>query len=71
MLNAANEVAVEAFLARRLDFSGIAALNGAVLEAHLANHGGQRVDALDQVVAADAWARGAASEWLAKREQGA
>jgi len=71
VLNAANEVAVEAFLARRLDFSGIAALNGAVLEAHLANHGGQRVDALDQVVAADAWARGAASEWLAKREQGA
>ena len=71
VLNAANEVAVEAFLARRLDFSGIAALNGAVLEAHLSNHSGQRVDALDQVVVADAWARGAASEWLAKREQGA
>ena len=71
VLNAANEVAVEAFLARQLDFSGIAALNGAVLEAHISNHGGQRVDALDQVVAADAWARVAASEWLAKREQGA
>jgi len=71
VLNAANEVAVEAFLARRLDFSGIAALNGAVLEAHLSNHSGQRVDALDQVVVADAWARGAASEWLSKREQGA
>ena len=27
--------------------------------------------ALDQVVAADAWARGAARGWLAKREQGA
>ena len=71
VLNAANEVAVEAFLARRLDFSGIAALNGAVLEAHLSNHSGQQVDALDQVVVADAWARGAASEWLSKREQGA
>jgi len=71
VLNAANEVAVEAFLARRLDFPGIAALNGAVLEAHLSDHGGQRVDALDEVVAADAWARGAASEWLAKRERGA
>lgn len=68
VLNAANEVAVEAFLARRTAFPEIAALNAAVLEAHLAEHAGQRVDALDEVIAADAWARGAASEWLAKRE---
>ena len=66
VLNAANEVAVEAFLGRRIAFPDIARLNGEVLEAHLADHAGQRVEALDEVVAADAWARGAASEWLAK-----
>ena len=66
VLNAANEVAVEAFLGRRIAFPDIARLNGDVLEAHLADHAGQRVEALDEVVAADAWARGAASEWLAK-----
>lgn len=68
VLNAANEVAVEAFLARRIGFPDIAALNASVLEAHLAEHAGLRVDELDAVVAADAWARGAASEWLAKRD---
>ena len=71
VLNAANEVAVDAFLARQIAFPEIAALNEAVLEAHLADHSGQRVDGLEAVVAADAWARGAASEWLAKRESGA
>lgn len=68
VLNAANEVAVEAFLGRRIAFPDIASLNGAVLEAHLTEHAGQRVEALEEVVAADAWARGAASEWLAKAE---
>ncbi len=68
VLNAANEVAVDAFLARRIAFPEIARLNGAVLESHLAEHAGQRVEALDEVVDADAWARGAASEWLAKAE---
>ena len=68
VLNAANEVAVEAFLSRRIAFPEIAALNAAVLEGHLDEHAGLRVDALEAVVSADAWARGAASEWLAKRE---
>lgn len=68
VLNAANEVAVEAFLGRRIAFPDIARLNGAILESHLADHAGQRVEALDEVVAADAWARGAASEWLAKAD---
>lgn len=68
VLNAANEVSVEAFLARRIAFPEIAALNAAVLEAHLADHGGQRVDDLEAVLEADAWARGAATEWLAKRD---
>ncbi len=68
VLNAANEVAVDAFLARQIAFPEIAALNASVLESHLSDHAGQRVDALDAVLAADAWARGAASEWLAKRD---
>lgn len=68
VLNAANEVAVEAFLGRRIRFPEIARLNSAILEAHLADHAGQRVDNLDAAIAADAWARGAASEWLVKNE---
>ena len=68
VLNAANEVAVEAFLGRRIRFPEIARLNSAILEAHLADHAGQRVDDLDAAIAADAWARGAASDWLVKNE---
>jgi 1-deoxy-D-xylulose-5-phosphate reductoisomerase len=68
VLNAANEVAVEAFLARQIAFPEIAALNASVLESHLSDHAGQRVDELEAVVEADVWARGAASEWLAKRD---
>ena len=71
VLNAANEVAVEAFLTRRIAFPQIAALNGGVLEAHLAEHTDERVETLEDVIAADAWARGAASEWLAKSGAGA
>ncbi|MBW2424341.1 MAG: 1-deoxy-D-xylulose-5-phosphate reductoisomerase [Deltaproteobacteria bacterium] len=68
VLNAANEVAVAAFLDQRIGFGQIALLNAAVLESHLSAHAGERVDELDAVIAADAWARGAASEWLAKAE---
>ena len=70
VLNAANEVAVDAFLSRRIAFPDIAGLNASVLEAHLSEHAGRRVEALEEVIAADAWARGAASEWLAKRDDG-
>ncbi len=69
VLNAANEVAVAAFLGRQLAFPQIAELNAAVLDAHLEEHAGQRVEDLDAIVRADAWARGAASEWLAKQPQ--
>ena len=68
VLNAANEVAVAAFLERRIRFPAIAALNEAVLESHLADHRGESVDTLEAVLEADAWARGAANEWLAKRD---
>jgi len=67
VLNAANEMAVGAFLERQIAFPEIAALNAAVLGAHLKDHLGVRVDDLDAVWAADDWARGAATEWLAKR----
>jgi 1-deoxy-D-xylulose-5-phosphate reductoisomerase len=66
VLNAANEIAVAAFLERRIRFPGIAALNRAILESHLEDHLGEGVDTLDAIVEADLWARGAASEWLAK-----
>jgi len=67
VLNAANEIAVGAFLERQIAFPEIAALNAAVLGTHLKDHLGVRVDDLDAVWAADDWARGAATEWLAKR----
>jgi 1-deoxy-D-xylulose-5-phosphate reductoisomerase len=59
-LNAANEVAVGAFLERRLAFSEIAALIDRVMQAH--NVGS--ASALDEVLAADAWARTAAQQQL-------
>ncbi len=53
VLNAANEIAVEEFLSGRISFTDIAALNGAVMRAHPP----RAVTTLDDVMAADAWAR--------------
>ena len=64
VLNATNEVAVSAFLDRRIGFAGIAALNTAILDLHLKDHLGQRIDTLDEAVAADGWAREVAMQWL-------
>ncbi len=64
VLNAANEVAVAAFLAGELAFPAIAASNGNVLEAWLADHRDEAVDSLDEVVAADVWARERAQQEL-------
>lgn len=60
MLNAANEIAVAAFLERRIRFTEIASIIDQVLnrEAALA------VESLDAVVEADAHARAAAQQWL-------
>ena len=52
-LNAANEVAVAAFLGRRLNFASIAAVIDCVLQQHEAGP----VRCLDDALAADAWAR--------------
>ncbi len=51
--NAANEVAVQAFLDGRIPFGGIAESIAAVLDAHEARPAGE----LEAVLAADAWAR--------------
>jgi 1-deoxy-D-xylulose-5-phosphate reductoisomerase len=63
VLNAANEVAVEAFLGGRLGFTRIAA----VIEGVLAAAGGARLpgeESLDAVLEVDAWARRAATGLL-------
>jgi len=65
VLNAANEVAVEAFLSGGMPFPAIAAANGAVLEAFEKTEAGGPLRDLDDVIAADAWARARAREWLA------
>lgn len=53
VLNAANEVAVAAFLGRRLNFAGIAAVIECVLQQHEAGP----IASLSDALAADAWAR--------------
>jgi 1-deoxy-D-xylulose-5-phosphate reductoisomerase len=65
VLNAANEVAVEAFLAGRAPLSAIAGTDAAVLEAHAARQHGARLRDLEDVLEADAWARARARERLA------
>jgi 1-deoxy-D-xylulose-5-phosphate reductoisomerase len=60
VLNAANEVTVEAFLAGHLGFPDIAALNGKVLDAHTP----VPVTDLDIVLDADRWARAQARTLL-------
>jgi 1-deoxy-D-xylulose-5-phosphate reductoisomerase len=62
-LAAADEVAVEHFLARRLGFTEIARLLEDVLSAHRSGLEGD----LDSVLAADAWARAQAEDWVKAR----
>lgn len=63
-LNAANEVAVQAFLDRQLNFIGIAA----VIEAVITKTSGGRIGALEDVLAADAEARRIAREQVAAHQ---
>src|SRR2546423_1123973 len=63
VLNAANEVAVHAFLAGRLPFLGIPQ----VIERALEQLGSSRVHSFDSLYVADAEARGLASELVAER----
>ena len=61
MLNAANEIAVSAFLERRIRATEIASMTGYVLDRAPV----ESVDTLDAVLAADARARRMAQSWLA------
>jgi 1-deoxy-D-xylulose-5-phosphate reductoisomerase len=61
VLNAANEVAVAAFLEGRLGFLGIPR----VIEAVLEKHGNRPAEALAAVLEADRWAREVADKMLA------
>ena len=58
-MNAANEVAVAAFLAQRGSYLGIAECVEAVMESHEAA-GVQQVESLEQLQELDAWARSTA-----------
>jgi 1-deoxy-D-xylulose-5-phosphate reductoisomerase len=62
LLNAANEVAVQAFLERRLNFPGIAA----VIEAVVERGTGGAIGGLEDVLAADAEGRQRASERIVR-----
>jgi len=66
VLNAANEEAVAAFLAGRVRFSSIAAVNERVLDDYLASHAGEKLAELDDVLEADVWARERARSALAE-----
>lgn len=59
VMNAANEVAVAAFLAEEGTYLGIAACVEAVMDAH-ERAGVERVESLEQLEGLDAWARDAA-----------
>ena len=61
VLNAANEVAVAAFLNNKLGFTSIATLVESVMDAHSSC----KVTSLEDVLAIDEWARHAAQTWLA------
>jgi 1-deoxy-D-xylulose-5-phosphate reductoisomerase len=62
VLNAANEVAVAAFLAGRLGFPGIPAIIEAVLDRHQC----RQVDDLQDLLAADRWARQEAESMMTR-----
>ena len=67
-MNAANEVAVAAFLAEECSYLGIAACVEAVMDVH-EREGIQHVESLGQLEAVDSWAREAARAWVAERRR--
>jgi 1-deoxy-D-xylulose-5-phosphate reductoisomerase len=66
VLNAANEVAVEAFLTERIGFTAIARIVESAMQAHAV----QDSPGLDEVVDADQWARRRAGELVAAAGRG-
>lgn len=66
VMNAANEVAVAAFLAEQIGYLDIAACVEAAMDAH-EGEGVQAVESLDQLEAVDGWARAYARTWCRTR----
>jgi 1-deoxy-D-xylulose-5-phosphate reductoisomerase len=64
-LNAANEIAVESFLAERLPFTGIPE----IIEAVLGETGAEPLETLEQVYAADIEARALARRYVSRRSR--
>lgn len=62
VLNAANEVAVEAFLEKRIGFTQIPNL----IESVMGQHQPVAADAVEPIVDADRWARETAQQWIQK-----
>lgn len=62
VFNAADEVAVAAFMDGRLPFTGIVETISEVLRRHLSGDNLGNADTVERVLAADAWARGVAAE---------
>lgn len=67
VMNAANEVAVAAFLAEQIGYLDIARCVEATMDAH-EGAGVQVVESLEQLKAVDAWGRAFASEWARGRQ---
>lgn len=63
VLNAANEIAVEAFLAGRLGFTGLPEVIAATMELHQIT----KIETVADVIAADVWARRTASDLIETR----
>jgi 1-deoxy-D-xylulose-5-phosphate reductoisomerase len=70
VINAANEIAVAAFLEGRIRFPEIAETNGAVLNSHVARGVPGTLRDLDDVKDADGWARSCARDWIASNHRG-
>jgi 1-deoxy-D-xylulose-5-phosphate reductoisomerase len=70
VVNAANEIAVAAFLEGRIRFPEIAETNGAVLNSHVARNASGGLRDLADVMEADGWARSCARDWIASNHGG-
>ena len=62
VMNAANEAAVNAFLEGRIAFTDIAR----IIEGVMSRHAPVELSCLQDVLSADAWARGQAEEIMSK-----
>jgi len=67
VLNAANEVAVEAFLDGRISFYGIPEVIEYVMDEHVRLHGNVPATDIETILQMDAWARHEATTYIARK----